>query len=59
MVGLGALLLGGEAYITFKTGLIDEQGNIGDEGTKAFLQRFVDQFSVFVGRLAQGAAAPP
>jgi chromate reductase, NAD(P)H dehydrogenase (quinone) len=40
MVGLGALLLGGEAYITFKPGLIDEQGNISDEGTKAFLQRF-------------------
>jgi chromate reductase len=59
MVGLGALLLGGEAYITFKPGLIDEQGHIGDEGTKAFLQRLVDQFSVFVGRLAQRAAAPP
>ena len=30
MVGLGSLLLGGEAYITFKPGLIDERGNISD-----------------------------
>jgi chromate reductase, NAD(P)H dehydrogenase (quinone) len=59
MVGLGALLLGGEAYITFKPGLIDEQGNISDEGTKAFLQRFVDQFSVFAARLTQRPAAQP
>ena len=58
MVGLGALLLGGEAYIMFKPGLIDEQGNISDDGTKAFLQRFVDQFSVFVARLSQPAATP-
>jgi chromate reductase, NAD(P)H dehydrogenase (quinone) len=56
MTGLGMLLLGGEAYITFKPGLIDDQGNISDEGTKAFLQRFVDQFSVLVGSLAQQAA---
>jgi chromate reductase len=31
MISPGMLLLGGEAYITFKPGLIDEQGNIGDE----------------------------
>jgi chromate reductase len=38
MTGLRMILLGGEAYITFKPGLIDEQGTISDEGTKAFLQ---------------------
>jgi chromate reductase len=57
MTSLGMLLLGGEAYITFKPGLIDEQGNISDEGTKAFLQRLVDQFSVLVARLEQRIAA--
>ena len=56
MTGLGVLLLGGEAYITFKPGLIDEQGNIGDESTKAFLQGLVDRFSTFVVRLTQHAA---
>jgi chromate reductase len=53
MISLGMLLLGGEAYITFGPGLIDEQGNIGDESTKAFLQSFVDRFSTFVIRLTQ------
>ena len=53
MISLGMLLLGGEAYITFKPGLVDERGNIGDESTKAFLQGFVDRFSTFVIRLTQ------
>ena len=57
MSNLGMLLLGGEAYITFKPGLIDEQGNIADEGSKAFLQGFVDRFSVLVSRVTQRVAA--
>jgi chromate reductase len=53
MTGLGMLVLGGEAYITFKPGLIDEEGNIGDQNTKAFLQVFLDRFSTLVARFAQ------
>jgi chromate reductase len=49
---LGGLVLGGEAYITFKPGLIDAQGQIGDESTRKFLQGFVDQFASLVTRLA-------
>src|SRR5580704_17385146 len=41
MTGLGMTLLGGEAYVTFKPNLIDDHGNIGDEGTQKFLQGFV------------------
>ncbi len=52
MTGLGMILLGGEAYVTFKPNLIDEYGNIGDEGTKDFLQDFVDRFATLVERLA-------
>jgi chromate reductase, NAD(P)H dehydrogenase (quinone) len=52
MTGLGMTLLGGEAYVTFKPNLIDEHGNIGDEGTKNFLQDFVDRFATLVERLA-------
>ncbi len=52
MTGLGMILLGGEAYVTFKPNLIDEHGNIGDESTKAFLQGFVDRFAALVERLS-------
>src|SRR5271163_1098936 len=51
-VSLGMILLGGEAYVTFKPNLIDDQGNISDESTKKFLQDFVDRFAHLVGRLA-------
>ena len=60
MTGLGMILLGGEAYITFKPNLIDGEGNIGDESTQKFLQGFIDRFTVLVSRLrpeAERAAA--
>ena len=50
MSGLGMILLGGEAYVTFKPNLMDDQGNIGDEGTRKFLQDFVDRFATLVRR---------
>jgi chromate reductase len=55
MTGLGMTLLGGEAYITFKPNLVDEQGKIGDESTRNFLQNFVDRFANLVERLAPQA----
>ena len=48
----GMIVLGGEAYITFKPGLIDEGGAVSDPGTRAFLQSFVDQFAALVSRLS-------
>jgi chromate reductase, NAD(P)H dehydrogenase (quinone) len=56
MTGLGMILLGGEAYITFKPNLIDDNGTIGDEGTKKFLHDFVDRFAHLVARLAPALA---
>jgi chromate reductase, NAD(P)H dehydrogenase (quinone) len=47
----GMIVLGGEAYITFKAGLIDEGGAVSDPGTRAFLLSFVDQFAALVSRL--------
>ena len=38
MTGLGMILLGGEAYVTFKPNLVDDHGNIADESTRKFLQ---------------------
>jgi chromate reductase len=57
MTGLGMILLGGEAYVSFKPNLIDEHGTIGDEATKKFLQDFVDRFAFLVSRLAPVAQA--
>ena len=55
MVSLGVILMGGEAYVTFKPNLIDERGNIADESTQKFLQGFIDHFATLVERLAPAA----
>jgi chromate reductase len=57
MTGLGMILLGGEAYVSFKPNLIDDHGTIGDDSTKKFLTDFVDRFAVLVARLAPAAQA--
>jgi chromate reductase len=57
MTGLGMILLGGEAYITFKPNLIDDHGNIGDESTQKFLQGFIDRFATLIERLSQPQGA--
>jgi chromate reductase len=56
---LGVLVMGGEAYVSFKPGLIDADGAIADESARKFLQGFVDQFATLVVRFAdpQRAAA--
>jgi chromate reductase len=54
---LGALILGGEAYITFKPDLINAQGEVVDESTRNFLKGFLDRFTVLVTRLSEKVAA--
>ena len=49
---LGVLVMGGEAYISFKPGLVDETGIVSDESTRAFLQSFIDQFALLLRRLS-------
>ena len=56
MLGLGMILLGGEAYINFKPNLIDDEGNIADENVQKFLQGFVDRFATLVEKLTGKAA---
>jgi chromate reductase, NAD(P)H dehydrogenase (quinone) len=51
MLGLGMTLLGGESYVQFKPNLVDDERNISDEGTKKFLQGFVDRFATLVTKL--------
>ena len=56
---LGALVMGGEVYISFKPGLVDANGIVSDETTRGFLKAFIEQFVTLVARLsfAEEAAA--
>jgi chromate reductase len=47
---LGMVVMGGEAYITFKPDLVGADGAIADESTRAFLQAFIDQFTTLTAR---------
>jgi chromate reductase len=48
---LNVVLMGQpEGYIIFKKDMIDAQGNFADEGTRKFMQGFVDTFSAWVER---------
>jgi chromate reductase, NAD(P)H dehydrogenase (quinone) len=37
-----------EGYITFKQGLVDDAGNVTDEGAREFLQGYVDAFAAWI-----------
>ncbi len=39
-----------ELYLSFTEGLIDDEGNITNEKTKKFLQKFVDAFAEWIGK---------
>ncbi|MDP5228458.1 MULTISPECIES: NADPH-dependent FMN reductase [Arthrobacter] len=40
-----------EAYIHFTPGLIDDDGNVSNQGTADFLRSWLDAFAVFVSRV--------
>jgi chromate reductase len=40
-----------EAYVQFKPGLIDEQGEVSDESTSAFLREYMEEFHAFTVRV--------
>ena len=48
----GVLLMGGETYITFKPGLIDDRHVIADDSTRGFLKSFMEQFAALVAQWA-------
>jgi chromate reductase len=52
---LGAHVIGGEVYITFKPGLIDDSNHINGESSRQFLQAFIDRLAAFA---IQHATAP-
>lgn len=49
---LGAQVMGGEMFITWKEGLVDDADVVTNDATREFLQKFVDRFAEFVGKLA-------
>ena len=60
LTAVGALVMGQpEVYLAFKTDLIDEEGNVTDESTRAFLQAYLDKFSALAERLSSRAVARP
>jgi chromate reductase len=52
LTNLAGVVLGGQVFITFKDGLVDAQHNVTDEGTRAFLQGFIDNLAEITGKLA-------
>ena len=48
---LGAILVGGEAYLQFKPDLIDAQDNVTNEGTRKFLKDYMDRFAALAVKL--------
>lgn len=48
---LGASVLGGEAYLSFKPEMIDAQGDFADESTRNFMAAYMGRFAVFVSKL--------
>lgn len=49
---LGATVLGGEAYISFKPEQLGADGAIADASMRTFLQAYLDRFASLVGKLA-------
>jgi len=49
---IGAQVMGGEAYITFKPELVDANDNVTDESTRKFLKAFLDQLAALTGKLS-------
>jgi chromate reductase, NAD(P)H dehydrogenase (quinone) len=55
---LDVVLMGApEVYFQFKEGIIDGDGNIANEDSKKFLQKFTDNFANWAERHIAGAAA--
>ena len=48
----GALVMGGQMFITWKEGLVDDADTVTIEATRDFLQAFMDRFAGLVGKLA-------
>jgi chromate reductase, NAD(P)H dehydrogenase (quinone) len=48
---LGAVVMGGEAYLSYRPDLLDDRNAVTDSGTHALLQSFADRFADFAQRM--------
>ena len=53
----GVVMVGGEAYLQFKPGLIGDNDVVSDAGTRTFLKSFLDRFAALVARFATPSRA--
>lgn len=54
MAAISCLVIGAtEIYITYKDGLIDDNGTITNEGTRQFLQDFLDNISLQLEKISK------
>jgi chromate reductase len=53
---IGMVVMGGEAYISFKPGLVDERHAISDPSVRAFLKAFLDQLAALAAKLTAKVA---
>lgn len=53
----GVGVMGGEAYIQFRPGLLDAEAAITDDGIRALLSAFMAQFAALVARLSTAPEA--
>lgn len=53
MTNLAGVVVGGQVFVTFKEELIDAAHDITNEGTRAFLKGFLDQFAEVAAKLAR------
>lgn len=52
MTNLAGVVLGGQVFVTFKDGLIDDRHEVTDEKTRAFLKSFIDKLADVAGKFA-------
>ncbi len=48
---LGASVMGGEAYVSFKPELLDSDGNFAVASTQEFMATYMQRFAAFTGKL--------
>lgn len=53
---LGVLVMGGEAYISFKPETVDAEGNIADASVRTFLKNYLDQLAALTAKLSDKIA---
>ena len=53
---IGMVVMGGEAYISFKPGLLDERHAVTNASVRAFLKAFLDQLAALTAKLTTKVA---